>query len=540
MATALERARDAAYRGSWAEAFALFGQLDLADLGPRDLEALADAAWWTCRLDESIAVRQQAYARYLAAGEQRRAAYAAWLLSLDYGIRGEPSAASGWLRRAQRHVTAHPDCVERGFVALTESDIARTRGELALARSRAQVAVELGERCGSLDLHAMGIQALGRVLIACGEAHEGEALLDEAMTLVIGHRLSPLFTGFVYCNVLATCMERADFGRASEWTDAAMAWCESVSALTPYHGVCRMHRVEVTALRGDWEQAESEALRTTEEMQGLEQHVVAEALYEIGEIHLKRGDLTAAENWFVRAHKLGRDPQPGLAAVRLAQGRLDAAAAGLRLSLASTAEPAVQRARLLATQVDVAIAAKDLRTAQEAVEGLERVASRTATALLEATASAARASFHLAEGKVEETLVQARRAWSLWESLKSPYHAAKTRMIIGLASERGGDTERAQTEFEAAQAAFERLGARLDARAAAEHARGAKELPQGLSQRELEVLRLVSTGKTNREIAASMGISEHTVSRHLENMFRKLAVSSRAEATAYAFQHGLV
>jgi DNA-binding NarL/FixJ family response regulator len=540
MATALERARDAAWRGSWTEAFDLFGQLDLAELEPRDLEAMADAAWWTCRLDESIGVRQQAYARYLAAGEQRGAAYAAWLLSLDYGIRDEPSAASGWLKRAQRHVTAHPECIERGFVALTESELARTRGDLELARTRAQLAVELGERCGSIDLHAMGIQTLGRVLIACGEAREGEALLDEAMTLVVGQRLSPLFTGFIYCNVLATCVERADFVRAGEWAEAAMAWCDSVSSLTPYHGICRMHRVEITALHGDWQQAESEALRTTEEMQGLEQHVVAEALYVIGEVQLNRGDLTAAENWFVRAHKLGRDPQPGLAAVRLAQGNLDAAAAGLRLSLASTAEPAVQVARLLATQVDVAIALKDLRAAREAVEALESVASRTATALLEATAAAAQASLHLAEGKVEQTLVQARRAWWLWESLKAPYFAAKTRMLIGLASERGGDGERAQTEFEAAQAAFERLGASLDARAAAERARGAKEHPQGLSRREFEVLRLVSTGRTNREIAAEMGISEHTVSRHLENLFRKLAVSSRAEATAFAFQHGLV
>jgi DNA-binding CsgD family transcriptional regulator len=540
VAKVLERARDAARRGSWTEAFDLFGQLDPAELEPSDLEAIADAAWWSCRLDESIAVRQKAYAGYLAADEPRRAAYAAWLLSLDYVIKGESSAGSGWLKRAQRHLAAHPECIERGFVALTESDIARMNGDLELARSRAELAVELGERCGSLDLHAMGIQTLGRVLIACGETGEGAALLDEAMVLVVGQRLSPLFTGFIYCSVLAACMERADLGRATEWTEAAMTWCESISGLTPYHGICRMHRVEITALRGEWEQAESEALRTTEEMQGLEQHVVAEALYAIGEIHLRRGDLTAAEDWFVRAHEMGRDPQPGLAAVRLAQGKLDTAAAGLRLSLASTAEPTLQRVRLLATQVDVSIAAKDLRSAREALAALEKVASETSTTLLEATAATARASLHLAEGQVDQTLQHGRRAWLLWQQLKLPYFAAKARMIIGLASRRGGDRDRAQIEFETARAAFQRLGASLDALAAAEHLRDASELPRGLSARELEVLRLVSVGKTNREIATVMGLSEHTVSRHLENIFRKLAVSSRSAATAFAFEHGLV
>jgi hypothetical protein len=162
----------------------------------------------------------------------------------------------------------------------------------------------------------MGIQTLGRVLIAGGDTREGTALLDEAMALVLGQRLTPLFTGLIYCNVVAACMERADLGRASEWTEAAMAWCGSISEITPYHGICRMHRVEITAMRGDWARAESEALRTVEEMQGLEQHVVAEALYAIGEIHLRRGDLAAAEDWFMRAHEMGRDPQPGLAAVR--------------------------------------------------------------------------------------------------------------------------------------------------------------------------------------------------------------------------------
>jgi ATP/maltotriose-dependent transcriptional regulator MalT len=540
VATVREKARDAARRGSWAEAFDLFARLDASQLEPGDLEAMADAAWWLSRIDDSMAVRQKAYAGYLAANQPRRAGYVAWFLSLECGIKGEASVGSGWLRRAQRHLTADPDCVERGFLAVTESDIARASGDVEQATARAELAVELGERCGSLDLHAMGIQTLGRVLIASGRTREGMALLDEAMALVVGQQLSPMFTGFIYCNVLITCMERADLGRAGDWAEAALSWCGSISDITPFHGICRIHRVEIAALRGDWEGAKSEALRTIEEMQGLEEHVVAEALYAIGEINLRRGELGAAEDCFVRAHEMGRDPQPGLAAVRLAQGKIDAAVTGLHLSLASAEKPTLQRARLLAAQVEVLIAAQDVRGAREPVGALEKLASEEPSALLEATAVMARASLHLAEGQVDQALGCARRAWSQWQQLKLPYLAAKTRMVIGLACKLAGDMDSAQIEFASARAAFEQLGASLDARAAAERLRDATDLPGGLSARELEVLRLVAAGKTNREIAAAMVISEHTVSRHLENIFRKLEVSSRAGATAFAFKHALV
>ncbi len=540
MDSLLERARDAVERGSWGEACELFEQLDDSQLEPTDLEAMADAAWWVCKLDEAIAVRSRAYADHLAAGNERSAGYAAWRLSCDYGIKGESSAGSGWLRRAQRHLAGHDACVERGFLAITESELARTAGNLELARARADVAVELGERCNSLDLHAMGIQTLGRALIASGEMRDGMALLDEAMTLVISQRLSAMFTGWIYCNVVATCMECADVGRAGEWTVAAMMWCTSVSELTPYHGICRMHTVEIDVMHGDWRRAESEALRTAQEMQGMEQHVVADALYAIGEINLRRGDLAAAEEWFMRAQEKGGDPQPGLASVRLAQGKLHAAAAGLRLSLSSAVEPTLRRARLLATQVDVSIAANDRATARQAAEALEDIASRTSSTLLDAMVTTALAALLLAEGEAESASQNAHQAWSMWQQLKSPYDAARSRMLIGLAAKHAGDADRAYSQLEGARAAFERLGAEADARVAAAHLSKANDLPRGLSMRELEVLRLVASGRTNREIATEMVISEHTVSRHLQNIFRKLDVASRAAATAFAFENSLV
>lgn len=540
MASFLEQAREAAQLGSWAEAEALYERVAPSKLEAADLESMADGAWWRCHIDDSIAARQKAYAAYLEAGEPRRAAYAAWFLSLEYGIKGELSVRSGWLKRAQRHLADDPECAERGFLAITEADLAIVSGDLAEARTRAELAVELGERCDSLDLQAMGIQTLGRVMVASGDHREGMALLDEAMTLVIGQRLSPLFTGLIYCSVLAACMERADLGRAGEWTEAAMTWCQSISEVTPYHGICRIHRAEITALRGDWDRAESEALSTVQEMHGLEQDVVAEAHYAIGNIHLRRGELRDAEGWFTSARDLGRDPQPGLALVGVAEGKLAAAAAGLRLSAASAAEPTLQRARLLAAQAEVALALNEVDAARQAVEDLGRVASETPSALLDAIEAMARARLHLAEAQIDHALQFATRAWSLWNKLKIPYDAARARMFIGLVSRLAGDPERARSELEAARAEFYRLGAKLDARAAEQHLEGATDLPRRLSLRELEVLRLVAVGKTNREIAEALTISEHTVSRHLQNIFGKLEVSTRAAATAFAFQHQLV
>jgi ATP/maltotriose-dependent transcriptional regulator MalT len=501
---------------------------------------MADAAWWSCRIDDAIAVRQNAYAGYLNAKDLRRAGSAAWRISEDFAIKGESAAGLGWLKRAQRHLSSEPECIERGFLAVTESDVARTSGDLAQARSHAARAVELGERCDSLDLHAMGIQALGRTMIASGEIREGMALLDEAMALVLSRRLNPLFTGIIYCNVVAACMARADLGRASEWTEAAMAWCGSIADLTPYHGICRMHRVEIMTLRGAWDRAEAEALQTVQEMHGLEQHVAAEALYAIGEIHLHRGELDEAEDWFMRAYEKGRDPQPGLAAVRVAQGKVDAAATGIRLALASAPEPTLHRARLLAAQVDVLLEHRDLPAAWKAAEELERLTSETPSPLLDVITMMARASLHLAGDEIDEALRDARRAWSLSQQLKLPHFAAKARMITGLVAGRMGDIDRARIELEAARTEFERLGASLDVRAVSEHLRAAIERPGGLSARELEVLRMVAAGRTNREIAAVLVISEKTVSRHLENIFRKLDVSSRAAATAFAFKHELV
>lgn len=537
----LERARLAAREATWEQAYECFRDAaDPSRLTPEDLEAWADAAWWTSRLDDSIAIRQRAYRGYAHLGDDRRAAHTAWFLHCDYLLfKGNATVASGWLRRAERHLAAQSECVEHGYLALTQAETAFARGEAAEAVARAEHALALGQRFREPNLATMAIQTLGRFRIAAGELDEGIALLDDAMCSVLAGELHPLFTGWVFCSVLSACFDVADLKRAAEWSAAAVAWCESLAMTTPYHGLCRVYWVEVMTLQGALAAAEAEGLRATEELQGLEPHVAGEAFYAVGEIRRRRGDFTAAEAAFRRAHELGRDPAPGLALLRLAQGRPQDAAP-LLPPVADVAGPPLTRSRLLLAHVDVALAAGDLAAGRAASQELDTLARRAPRSVVQATALAARAALLLAAGDFAGALGAAAQAGALWQDLKMPYEAALSRVLSGEARQRLGQREEARLELEAARGLFRRLGARRDGRRVTTLLGGPQPRPAGLSAREAEVLRLIAAGKTNRQIAAALALSQHTVSRHLQNIFAKLGVSSRAAATAFAFEHDLV
>ena len=535
----LERARDAVRRESWREAYEELAAFDPSDLAPRDLEALADAAWWMSKNDESIAARQTAYARYSDAGEEARAASMAGRLGVEHLMRGEPAVGAGWLMRAHRHLEGLQECVEHGFLAVIEATVARFRGALEDASELATRATEIGQRFRDPDLVALGVHTNGLVLISLGREPEGVALLDEAMTAVVAGELSSYFTGVVYCNVIGACLELADVRRAGEWSQAARTWCESLPPESPYPGLCRINRAEVESLRGAWTEAESEALRASEELMTFDPMAAASAFYETGEIRRRTGAVAGAQEAFARAQELGFDPQPGLSLLRLAQGKAEAAHTTLRLAVTGGEGNSLRRARLLAAQVEVALIVEDRETARAARDELAEMARDSGRPALVAAAASADAALRLAEGDMEGALKSSRRACSIWQELKLPYETAQARLSYGLALRACGDEEGARSELRAALATFERLGASPDARRTMELLSEPRGLPRGLSLREAEVLRLLATGKTNREIAAALVISEHTVARHLQNMFVKLGVSSRSAATAFAFEHDL-
>jgi ATP/maltotriose-dependent transcriptional regulator MalT len=331
-----------------------------------------------------------------------------------------------------------------------------------------------------------------------------------------------------------------DLRRAGEWTDAALRGCEDLpSAEAPFRGLCRIHRVEIAVLRGDWVEAEAQARLTCDELVSYEPHCGGMAFDATGEVLRRRGDLPGAEVAFARAHELGYEPQPGRALLELARGQTGAAAAGLRLALASGVAASFRRARLLAALVEVSIAIGELERAAAAVAELEALAERLQTAAVHATAAGAIGALRLAEGDAEGAVSSLRRAVTTWQGLGAPYEAALTRELLATAANRVGDTSGAQLELEVAHAVFTRLGATADVRRTERLLNGAMVGRDRLTARELDVLRLVARGKTNKEVAAELVISDHTVARHLNNIFAKLDVSTRAAATAYAFTHNL-
>jgi ATP/maltotriose-dependent transcriptional regulator MalT len=534
-----ESVRETARTGPWLALYEELGARDPAGLAAAELEALAEAAWWLCRTGESIAARHRAHAAFRQAGDDKGAARTAARLFHDHFYRGERAVAVGWLGRGFRHLERQPDCVERGWLECAQAELHLHQGPLELAAGHAAAAVATAREHGDADLAAIGLQLQGRVLVATGGVAEGLALLDEAMTFVLDGELAPLYTGWVYCSVILACRDLADLRRAGEWTEAARRWCRELPATTPYsQGLCRIYRGEVLALRGEWDEAEAELRLAHDELLPHKPGGAAEASYGVGEVLRRRGDLAAAELAFVRAQRLGWDPQPGLALLRLAQGRVAAAAAALRSTLASP--PPVDRfahARLLAAQVDVSVAAGALDPAREAARQLAAVEQALTSPVISATAATAAGALRLAEGDPAAALERLRPAVGGWRDLGLPYEEAGARLLAGAALVAMGDEEGGRVEIEAARAGFDRLGAATDARQATALLEGRQ--PRGLlTDREVEVLRLVASGKSNRDIAGALHLSQHTVARHLQNVFAKLGVSSRAAAIASAIEKG--
>jgi ATP/maltotriose-dependent transcriptional regulator MalT len=522
----------------WEAAFDALSALDSnGALRAEDLEELGEAAWWLCRLPECISARERSVAAYVADGKPRQAAIVALRLFYTLSVRGESAIATGWLRRATRLLEGEAEGVEHGQLALAEARVARSRGDQDTELSSARRAIELGNRFGNPDLVALGRYVEGRLMVRQGEVHDGMATLDEAMLSATQGELGPMATGQVYCNVIAACQEIGDLRRAGEWTEALRGWCES-QPTSVFPGLCRVHRAEVLRLRGAWEEAELEARQASEDLFDTMPAFASEALYQLGEVRRQRGELDEAEQTFRRASDLGREPQPGLALVGLARGRTDAAAASVRRVLAQESNR-LMRARLLSAQVEIAIAGDDLTAGTAAAQELAEIAREYGSVALEAAAAFAQGRMQLAVGEAPAALASLQRAWELWNAADCPFEAAETRRALGLACREVGDSDGAELALSSSLAAFEQLGATAEAGGTAEIL-GRRATVAGLTAREIEVLRLVAAGKSNREIAAELYLSSKTVGRHLSNIFCKVEVSSRTAATAFAYEHGLI
>jgi class 3 adenylate cyclase len=462
----LHSARQAAARHAWREAYEAYSSVNRRDLTPDDLEGFADAAWWTGRLDQAMNLREDSYAGFAAAGEKLSAARVALTLSWDHSGRGAFSVSHGWFANAERLLEGQAESAEHGFLTLTRAVNALfAEGNLSDAIADFGRAFELGQRFGDRDIQVLALAGKGRAFVKSGEVEQGLALLDEASAAAVCGELRPYSTGLVYCITISSCHDLGDYRRAAEWTEEANRWCDRLD-VTGFPGACRIHRAEIMRLRGDLLGAEKQAVAACEELHDFERFITAGGYYEVGEIRRRLGDFAAAEGAYRTANELGRDPQPGLALLRLAEGKVDAAVAGVARALQDVQDP-LSRARGLPAQVEIAIAAADLKTARAAADELERIVDSYKigghrTPAFDATVHLASGQIKLAENDTEGAARCLQRARDEWQRVGAPYETAQARMLLGIAFRRHGDEHVATAELEAALATFERLGAKLD------------------------------------------------------------------------------
>ena len=541
-AEALARGRGCFERRAWSDAVTQLSAVDReAPLEPEDLERLATAAYLAGSDEDSVKVWERAHHELLRRGDVPRAARCAGWLIFVLMNGGEFARAGGWLARARRVLDeGQRDCAEEGYLLVPEAFQRAFAGDWPNAYAIAGQAAEIGDRFGEIDLVAMARNLQGRALIVQGKIVEGMALLDEVMVGITADEVSEIVAGAVYCSVIEACQEVFDLRRAQQWTAALTHWCESQPDLVPFSGNCLVHRAEIMQLQGAWLDAADAAERACSRLLRRPQPAVGAAFYQHAELHRLRGAFRQAETAYQEASRWGREPQPGLARLRLAQGQVDAAAAAIR-RVVDAAQDRVTRSRLLPAHVEIMLAAGDGHAARVAADELLAMADDLDAPLLGALAAQAHGAVLVREGDAQAALGALRHAWTAWQELEVPYEAARARVLIGLACRQLGDEETAEMELDAASWTFGQLGAVPDVVRAQSFSRRAAAKPAGgLTGREWEVLRLVATGKTNRSIAADLFLSEKTVARHVSNIFTKLGLSSRAAATAYAYEHDLV
>jgi DNA-binding CsgD family transcriptional regulator len=532
----LEHGRACYARRAWSDAYDALSCADrTATLDVDDLDRLATAAYLTGREGEFQQILERLYRAHVASGALPRAARCTFWLAITYLLQGERGRSNAWSARGQRLV-ADGESVEEGYLAIVVATQELSDGHAEAAHAAASHAFDVGQSSRDADLIAAARHLQGRALIQRGDVTAGLTCLDETMLAVVAGELLPIMTGLMYCAVIDTCRRVYALGRAREWTVAFGSVCQQQPDMLAFTGICQVHRAEILQMQGAWRDALAEVCRACERAQGAERRPPAAAHYQQGEIHRLRGEFARAEDAYRTASELGFEPQPGLALLRLAQGRPRVAWTAIRRLMATTKDP-MRRAGLLPAHLDIMLASGEVQEARRAREELHELAAAFDADVLRAVVAQADGAIAIAEGDPHAALAPLRRAFDIWTGFEAPYEAARVRVFIGDACRAIGDHDAATLEFEAAKAVFARLGAQP------ELARlSAATSPAGLNPltaRELHVLRLISRGCTNKQIAAELTVSERTIDRHVTNILTKLDVPSRTAATAYAYDRKL-
>jgi DNA-binding CsgD family transcriptional regulator/tetratricopeptide (TPR) repeat protein len=541
--TDLDRGRAAYARRAWLDAFTALSSADRdALLEPEDLARLATAAYLVGRHADCEETWTRGHNACVQRGDARGAARCAFWLGLCLVNSGEGARAGGWFSRAGRLLEESPDeSIEAGLLLIPTALRQLGAGDAESARAAFERAARLGDRLGSADLIVLGRLGQGQALIQLGQITRGVSLLDEAMVTATSGELSPIALGIAYCAVIEECHRIFDLRRAHEWTTALTKWCESQPDLVPYRGQCLVRRAEILRLHGDWQAAMTEVRQARDMLsRPTSQPAIGLAYYQQAELHRLRGEFVEAEAAYREAGKWQRRPAPGLAWLRLAQGEHEAATTTIR-RLMDEADERLTRPDVLAAAVEIMLSSGDRPAAKAAADELTDIAAGLGSPFLRALADQAAGAVLLAENDARGALAPLQRALAAWQELEAPYEGARVRVLLALACRALGDADAVAIELAAARSVFVALGAAPDLAHVDSLMPGDDEKARdGLTPRELQVLRLVAEGMTNRDVASRLSISEKTVARHISNIFVKLGLSTRAAATAYAYRHDLM
>lgn len=508
-----------------------------------DLERQATAAYLGGNDDATEALWIRAHNECLRNDDLPRAARCMFWLVLDLFNRREWARGNGWLARGLHLLEPVNESAALGLLLILAARNHLRLGDVDAAALTAIRASELARQFNDPELNVFTRMTLALVHTRRGQSREAASLFDEIMISVTVDQVSPITVGVVYCAVIEACRSLFDLSRAREWTAALDRWCSTQPQMVAFRGKCLVHRSEVLRLSGAWSEALAEAERAcvwAGPHESSFRYPAGAAFYELAEIHRLRGDVEEATAAYRSASEHGQAPEPGLTLLQFDQGKRDLAATAIR-RLLDERQGNVSRADILHAAVEILTAVDDLATASLAVEELSKMAQQFPAPAVRAFAAHATGAMCLAEGDLAPALRSLREAWMLWQELEVPYQAARVRVLLGQACQQLGDHVAAEFEFDGARQFFQRVSARPDLeRVDALRQAARKSDTSVLSAREQQVIALVATGKTNREIARQLSISERTVDRHVSNILLKLNLPTRSAATAYAYEHDLI
>jgi DNA-binding CsgD family transcriptional regulator len=550
----LEDARRSATDFRWRDVYEALSRTDRRSaLAVEDLELLATAAFLLGRGEECRHAWLRAYQIHVNSGNFRRAALCAVRIGLDQISTGEIAQVAGclpasltsclaWVAQASALLEREEDCPEHGYLLIPVAyEQLAMEGDAAGAAGTSARAVEVGRRFGDPDLLALGLTIQGRAMVRSWRLGEGMAMLDEAVAVVVAGDVSPSIAGIVLTSAVDASEEAFDLRRLGEWTETLAAWCELQQGMVAFQSRSLAHRATLSQLQGRWDEALEAAQRARDHpIAEADATAAAAAHYRQGEVLRLRGDRPAAEAAYREASRRGLDPQPALALLRLAEGDTKAAVASIGRALGESHDKR-ERARILPAWVEILLASGDLPAAAEAAEELEEVAAYYGAPILDAIAQHARGAVLLAKGDGPAALKRLRQACRVWRHFGLPYEEGRSRLLVAQCCRLLGDEDTAALELGAARQIFILLAAGPDlTRTYAIFGETSPPSTHGLTKRELEVLRLLATGLTNRSIADELMVAVRTVDSHVSSIFTKLGVSSRAAATGFAHRHDLV